>query len=91
MAKVYVNDNYSDGAWTSPYSIDITKYIKSGDNKISVTVVNNWMNRIIGDLNIPEDKRETWCFVNPYNAQSPLQPSGLFGPVTIRSINYVKN
>lgn len=91
MAKVYVNDNYSGGAWTSPYSIDITKYIKSGDNKISVTVVNNWMNRIIGDLNIPEDKRETWCFVNPYSAQSPLQPSGLFGPVTIRSINYVKN
>src|SRR5699024_4037088 len=65
MAKVYVIDNYSGGAWTSPYSIDITKYIKSGDNKISVTVVNNWMNRIIGDLNIPEDKRETWCFVNP--------------------------
>ena len=88
MAKVYVNDKYAGGAWTSPYSVDITDYVKSGANSVSVTVVNNWMNRIIGDMKMPADQRETWYLVNPYNEQSRLQPSGLFGPVEIKSVKY---
>lgn len=86
MAKVYVNDKYAGGVWTPPYRLDITELLKPDINNLRITVVNNWMNRLIGDLNLPEDQRETWCFVNPYNAQSQLQPSGLFGPVTINSV-----
>lgn len=83
MAKVFVNDEYAGGVWTPPYTLDITQYAKSGANELRVKVVNNWMNRLIGDMNLPENQRSTWCFVNPYNAQSQLQPSGLFGPVSI--------
>jgi Glycosyl hydrolases family 2, sugar binding domain. len=88
MAKVTVNGAYAGGAWTPPYRIDITRLVKTGDNELNITVVNNWMNRIIGDLNLPEAQRETWYLVNPHNAQSRLQPSGLFGPVTINKVQY---
>lgn len=83
MGKVYLNGKYAGGIWTPPYTLDITSLVTEGNNNLNIIVVNNWMNRIIGDLNLPEEERDTWCFVNPYNAQSPLQPSGLLGPVTV--------
>lgn len=87
MGKVYINGEYAGGAWTYPYKINITPYVNNGENTIEVRVVNNWMNRIIGDMNLPEAERATWCLVNPYNKDSALQPSGLFGPVSIVKTN----
>ena len=86
MAKVYVNGICAGGVWTPPYQLEITQLLKDGTNEISIEVVNNWMNRLIGDRNLPEKQRQTWCFVNPYKADSPLQPSGLFGPVVINGL-----
>lgn len=83
MAKVIVNGKYAGGVWTAPYLLDITDFVQEGENELKIEVVNNWMNRIIGDQKIPEKERETWCFVHPYNAESHLQPSGLFGPVRV--------
>lgn len=88
MAKVKVNGTYAGGLWTYPYRLSITNLLLQGNNKLEIEVVNNWMNRLIGDLNLPKAERETWCFVNPYTSQSPLQPSGLFGPVTIEKVLY---
>jgi len=84
MAKVYVNGEYAGGAWTYPYKVEITNFVIPEENELVVEVVNNWMNRLIGDQNLPENLRETWSLVNPYNADSQLQPSGLFGPVSIK-------
>ena len=86
MAKVTVNYIYAGGLWTAPYTLDITALVKEGDNDLKIEIVNNWMNRLIGDLKLPAGQRLTWCPVNPYNADSPLQASGLFGPVIISSI-----
>jgi hypothetical protein len=88
MATVKVNNIEVGGLWTPPYEVDITSAIKKGTNDIEISVVNNWMNRLIGDLKMPEAQRPVWSPVVPYTANTPLQPSGLFGPVEIRTVVY---
>ena len=41
------------------------------------------MNRIIGDLNLPESERKTSVIINPWKRETQLQKSGLLGPVQI--------
>lgn len=86
MAKIYINDQYAGGVWTNPYKLDVTNFLKDGVNDIKIKVVNTWVNRLIGDLNLPENKRKTYCFINPYKANSPLPPSGIVGDVWIENI-----
>lgn len=88
MAKVTINGKYAGGIWTAPYNLDVTKLLKKGDNELKIEVVNNWMNRLIGDLKLPLEQRKTWCVVNPYTPDSPLQSSGLIGPIEVLYANY---
>ena len=83
MGKVYVNGQYAGGVWTTPYQVDIIDFVKDGDNEIRVEVANTWVNRIVGDLNLPEEERDVYLFVNPHRADSPLPPSGLIGDAQV--------
>lgn len=88
MAKVKINGQYVGGAWTPPYRVEITNFVKKGKNDIEIEVVNNWMNRLIGDQQLPMLQRTTWTNIEQWKADSPLQESGLLGPVEIVSVEY---
>ena len=83
MARIYVNDQYAGGVWTCPYRVPVSQFLKQGENHIRIEVVNNWRNRLIGDACLPESERKTHATVNPYDANSSLQESGLLGPVRL--------
>ncbi|MDR1980548.1 MAG: glycoside hydrolase family 2 [Tannerellaceae bacterium] len=82
MAKVKINGQYAGGAWTAPYRVEVTPYLQAGANRIEVEVVNTWKNRLIGDQALPAEQQ-----LRPdhseWHADSPLQPSGLTGPVQL--------
>lgn len=83
MAKVRINGEYVGGVWTFPYQLDVTGKLRKGKNKLEIEVVNTWMNRLIGDHRLPPEERIVKTENNHWKADSPLQPSGLFGPVRI--------
>ena len=87
MAKVRINGEYAGGAWTMPYTLDVTPFVKVGENTIEVDVVNNWVNRLIGDQRLPEKMRGTWTYHDPgEDPETKLQSSGLLGPVTLTAL-----
>lgn len=86
MAKVYINGKYAGGVWTAPYRLDVTDFVKNGRNDVKVEVVNTWVNRIVGDMNLPESERETYLFVNHLNAKTPLPLSGIIGKVKFETV-----
>jgi alpha-L-rhamnosidase len=82
LAVVMVNGKKLGEAWHAPYRVDATAALKPGSNAITVEVANAWVNRLIGDQQ-PGATQYTFTTVKPYRANSPLQPSGLLGPVTL--------
>ena len=88
MARVRLNGRDVGGVWTYPYRLDVTDFVKEGGNDLEIEVVNTWVNRLIGDSALPAGERPTWSPHNPWTPSSPLQTSGLLGPVRIESVCY---
>ncbi len=82
LASINLNGRDLGIVWCAPWRVDVpVDLLKARGNQLEITVANLWINRLIGDSALPEAKRLTWTTRNPYKPNSPLQPSGLLGPV----------
>jgi len=107
IARVRVNGEDLGILWTRPFRMEVTKTLRAGDNTLEVEVTNLWVNRMIGDEQLPEDsartadglltswpqwllegkpsptQRRTFATYRVWKKDSPLQESGLLGPVSL--------
>lgn len=83
LAEVYVNGQKITTLWKHPFTADITRAVKAGKNRLEVRVTNLWPNRLIGDEQPGVTRRITFVQMPFYQANAPLLPSGLLGPVSI--------
>jgi hypothetical protein len=83
LAEVTVNGKPLGIVWHEPYRVDVTEALKPGTNEVVIRVTNAWVNRLIGDQQPDAKEKITFEVLHPYNANSPLQTSGLLGPVAV--------
>ena len=59
MAHIIFNHKDMGILWKPPFRVDITSLAKAGDNELEVRVADLWVNRLIGDEQLPAD--ESWA------------------------------
>lgn len=93
LAEVVINGHPLEVLWKDPFQIDITDFVRAGDNLLEIKVTNVWWNRLIGDEKHPRgspgyqgalsNNKRTYTTVKAWTAEDELLPSGLMGPVTL--------
>ena len=94
VAEILVNGTSAGILWTKPYKLNIEEFVKEGENKLDVKITNLWINRLTGDINLPEGKKFTRTNRPPVTDTNTgyddltwrIQTSGLLGPVLIKQI-----
>jgi hypothetical protein len=89
VAEIVLNGHSLGVLWCPPWRVKVTDYLKEKNNELEIKVTNLWANRVIGDLNLPPEKRFTKTHdifrFGELQATTPLIDSGLLGPVRILS------
>jgi hypothetical protein len=83
LAEVTVNGKNLGVFWNAPFKVDITSAVKKGTNTIEVKVVNMWHNRLVGDVQPGVTEKVTYTHRQFFEADEPLLPAGLLGPVQV--------
>lgn len=83
-AIVYVNENRAGSIWAPPYSIEVSKLLRPGENKIRVVVANLAINYMAGHA-LPDYRLLNLRYGVRFEPQDmdkvePI-PSGLLGPI----------
>jgi (4-O-methyl)-D-glucuronate---lignin esterase len=55
MAEVTLNGQPMGVLWKPPFEIDVTSILLKGQNSLEIKVANLWVNRLIGDQQLPPD------------------------------------
>ncbi len=85
-AVVYVNDQRAGSVWCPPYSVDVTKLLRPGANKIRIVVANLALNHMAGKR-LPDYRLLNLRYGERFQAQDmdkvqPV-PAGLLGPIRL--------
>ena len=59
LARVKVNGHDLGVVWKAPFRVDVTDAVRAGENALELDVTNLWVNRMIGDEQLPEDCQRT--------------------------------
>ncbi len=55
MAQPTLNGHELGILWKPPFRVDVTAVLQSGRNQLDIRVTNLWINRMIGDEQLPQD------------------------------------
>ena len=83
IASVTINTKDIGIIWTKPFRVEITDSLRAGRNRLQITVVNSWQNRLIGDRGKPQAERYTKTNIK-IRDDWKLKKSGLLGPIEIK-------
>jgi hypothetical protein len=96
VCEVRLNGKLAGGRCHPPYCFDVSRQIRTGENRLEIRVANLWHNRIVGDAALPKARRVSRMVPESHykrmRGQEAAQPlimsrvaaSGLLGPVRIR-------
>ena len=95
VAEILVNGISAGILWTKPYKLNIEGFVKEGENKLEVRITNLWINRLTGDINLPEGEKFSRTNRPPVTDTNTgyddltwrIQTSGLLGPVQLKTSN----
>jgi len=82
IALVKVNGKAAGTMWTTPYRLDVTRFVTPGVNELSISITSTWFNRLVYDAGRDEKSRKTWTISGP-SKDAHYVPNGLLGPVQI--------
>lgn len=57
MADVTLNGRPLGILWKAPFQMDVTAALRAGQNTLEIAVANLWVNRLIGDQQLPSDAK----------------------------------
>lgn len=83
IASVTLNGNEIGLVWKPPYTINLSKHLKKGKNKLEISVTNQWSNRLLGDQQAAEEAKILDFNVRVMFDKPELKSSGLLGPVKV--------
>jgi hypothetical protein len=88
-AVVYVNGNRAGSVWCPPYSLDITRFLKKGENTIKILVGNLAVNYMAAH-SLPDYRLLNLRYGVRFEAQDmdKIQPvpAGLLGPIRLVAV-----
>ncbi|MFM7182450.1 MAG: glycosyl hydrolase [Verrucomicrobiales bacterium] len=64
VAAVTINGHHAGVTWTVPFELDVTLWVRAGENALQIAVANRWINRLIGDESLPPDARYDFTGTN---------------------------
>ncbi|WP_161625629.1 glycosyl hydrolase [Cyclobacterium qasimii] len=95
VAEVWLNEQPLGITWAKPYRFDVSDALKPGINTLKIEVANTWSNRLTGDAATGANFTKTHVEATVIKGipklrvpwkDAPLIPSGIFGPVTLKTV-----
>jgi hypothetical protein len=88
VARVTLNGKDCGIAWKPPYRVDVTHALQPGTNELEIQVANTWVNRMIGDEQLPLDaKWKNWTTLSVWPdwfKEGARSPTGRYTFTTTR-------